>query len=137
VSLNISNCPKCGKVFARGMKDVCPACVKEIDNEYLLCANFLRDNKGATLYELSEATKVSVKQITKFIREGRIYIYDAPNLGYPCEICGTAIREGGMCDDCRRRLTKDVEALKEQERVRKEEEFSRKNSHTYKSLDKK
>lgn len=132
MSLNISNCPRCGKVFAVGIKDVCPACVKEIDGEFEKCIKFLRENKGATIHDLSETTNVTVKQITKFIREGRISLYNAPNMAYPCEICGMLIREGGMCDECRKRLAKDVNAAKEQDRLKREEELARKHIHTYK-----
>lgn len=75
---------------------------------YTICAEYLRKNKGATIHELSEATEVSVPQITKFIREGRISLIGVPNLGYPCEVCGTPIRENNMCANCRARLLQDV-----------------------------
>jgi ribosomal protein L32 len=65
--------------------------------------------------ELSEQTGVSIKQITKFIREGRISMVNAPNLSYPCESCGTLIRENHICDDCRVRLTKDTNTMKRNE----------------------
>ncbi|MBP2118693.1 hypothetical protein J2Z45_002279 [Cohnella lubricantis] len=60
-----------------------------------------------TITELSEATGVTVKQITKFVKEGRISMVDAPNLTYPCEVCGMPIREGSMCTGCRDRLKAD------------------------------
>lgn len=137
MSLNISNCPRCGKIFARGMKDICPACVKDIDKEYDTCVKYLRENKGATIHDVSNETKVSIKQITKFIKEGRISLYNAPNMAYPCEICGMVIREGGMCDECRKRLAKDVNSINEQDRAKKEEELKRKHVQTYKATDNK
>lgn len=112
--MNIANCPRCGKLFTKNFRDVCPNCIKEIDHEYSLCAEHLRQNKGLTTHELSDATGVSVRQISKFIREGRISIIGAPNLGYPCEVCATMIREGNMCQDCRTRLIKDVGQMNEQ-----------------------
>ncbi|MBB3110499.1 flagellar operon protein (TIGR03826 family) [Paenibacillus phyllosphaerae] len=112
--MNIANCPRCGKIFSKNFRDVCPSCIKEIDQEYALCADHLRQNKGITTQELSEATGVSVRQISKFIREGRISIIGSPNLGYPCEVCSTMIREGNMCMDCRGRLVKDVDRISEQ-----------------------
>lgn len=136
MSMNIANCPRCGKIFARGIKDICPECSKDIDKEYEECAKYLRENKGATIHDVSEETKVSVKQITKFIREGRISLYNAPNMGYPCEICGLIIRDGGMCDDCRKRLANDVNSLREHDLARKEEELRRRKAQTYKATDK-
>lgn len=116
MSLNIGNCPRCGRVFAKGMKDVCPSCVKDIDQEYVDCLEYLRENKGASMHDVSEETGVSIKQITKFIREGRISLMDAPNLGIPCDLCGTLIREGTMCESCRTRFSKDVNRLNESQK---------------------
>jgi len=102
--MNLANCPRCGKLFAKGIKEVCPACLRDIDKEYELCANYLRKNRGAAITELSEETGVTIKQITKFIREGRISMMDAPNLSYPCESCGVLISTNHLCDNCRARL---------------------------------
>ncbi|GIO62896.1 MULTISPECIES: TIGR03826 family flagellar region protein [Paenibacillus] len=106
--MNLANCPRCGRLFAANFRDICPNCIKEIEREYEICVDYLREQKGANIQELSEATGVSVKQITSFVREGRISIVNAPNLMYPCEVCGTLIREGHMCDSCRTRLTREL-----------------------------
>lgn len=107
--MNVENCPRCGRVFAKNFRDICPACIKDIDNQYETVYKYLKEHRGCTIQELSEATEVSVKQITRFIREGRISIRSAPNMGYPCEVCGTSIREHAMCESCRLRLAKDVQ----------------------------
>src|SRR5690606_27608877 len=112
-----------GKVFAKGLRDICPACVKDIEREYDACLNYLRLNKGATIHEVSDETQVSIRQITNFIKEGRISLYNTPNMGYPCEVCGIIIREGGICTECRKRLARDVNTANERERLRKEEEL--------------
>ncbi|RUS42595.1 TIGR03826 family flagellar region protein [Cohnella sp. AR92] len=114
--MDLANCPRCGRLFARHFRDICPNCYGDIEKEYETCTDFLRKNKGATITELSEETGVSVKQITRFIKEGRISLYNAPNMSYPCEVCGTLIREGNMCDNCRSRLRKDVNNASAQNR---------------------
>lgn len=106
--MDIANCPRCGKVFARNFRDICQKCYAEIEQEYVACAEYLRENRGTAITELSEATGVSIKQITKFVKEGRISMVDAPNLTYPCESCGMPIREGNMCTSCRDRLKADI-----------------------------
>ncbi len=83
--------------------------MKDIDNQYETVYKYLKENRGCTISELSEATDVPVKQITRFIREGRISIRSAPNIGYPCEVCGTPIREHAMCESCRLRLAKEMQ----------------------------
>lgn len=108
MSMNVANCPRCGKVFVKGFNEVCPNCIKYIDQLYDKCLKYLRENKGATIQELSDATEVSIRQITKFIREGRISLLNAPNMSYPCEVCGTLIRDSNMCELCRTKLVKDV-----------------------------
>ncbi|WP_366292961.1 TIGR03826 family flagellar region protein [Paenibacillus sp. AN1007] len=106
--MNLGNCPRCGRLYALNFRDVCSNCIKEMEQEYQICVEYLRENKGANIQQLSDATEVSIKTITKFIREGRISIENAPNMMYPCEVCGMLIREGHMCDSCRTRLTKDL-----------------------------
>ncbi|MFC5448794.1 TIGR03826 family flagellar region protein [Paenibacillus aestuarii] len=120
MSMNVANCPRCGKIFIKGVSSVCPACMKDIDRQYEKCLKYLRENKGSTIQELSEATEVSVNQITKFIREGRISLANSPNMSYACEVCGTSIRENTICDSCRSKLMRDVRNTAEDER-RKEE----------------
>ncbi|CAM4476791.1 flagellar operon protein (TIGR03826 family) [Paenibacillus endophyticus] len=109
--MNLDNCPRCGKLFAKNFRDVCPSCVRDIDKEYELCANYLREFKGSIITEVADATGVSVKQITKFIREGRISIMNAPNMSYPCESCGNLIREQNLCENCRQRIEKDKKQM--------------------------
>jgi flagellar operon protein (TIGR03826 family) len=111
MAMNLDNCPRCGKLFAKGIREVCNVCTRDIDKEYELCANYLREYKGAIITELSDETGVSIKQITKFIREGRISMVNAPNMSYPCESCGTLIREGHLCDNCRNKLTKAAQEM--------------------------
>ncbi|MBU5670945.1 TIGR03826 family flagellar region protein [Paenibacillus brevis] len=113
--MNLENCPRCGKLFAKNFREICPACIKDIEREYELCLEYLRAEKTATIQEVSEATKVSIRQITKFIREGRISIANNPNMMYPCEVCGVLIREGNMCDSCRARLARDLSAAAREE----------------------
>lgn len=136
--MNVENCPRCGKIFAKGIRDICPNCVRDIEKEYELCVTYLRENKEATLHELSEETGVSSSQITKFVREGRISMKNAPNLTYPCEVCGIPIRESNMCDSCRSRLAKDIRHMSEDERRKEQQGQSPTSSgnHAYSVVDK-
>lgn len=120
MGMNVANCPRCGKIFVKGFAEVCPNCMKDLEQQYDKCLKYLRANKGININDLSEATDVSVKQITKFIREGRISIVHAPNMAYPCEVCGTLIRENTLCEPCRMKLVKDVRNTAEDERRNEE-----------------
>jgi len=132
--MNLDNCPRCGKLFIMNVRGICQNCIKEIELEYEQCVKYIRENKGIHMHELSEATGISVKQITTFIREGRISIANAPNMTYPCEVCGTPIREGHMCDSCRTRLTKDLhQAVRESSN---QDQSNNMGSGTYSAIDK-
>ncbi|WP_068777445.1 flagellar protein [Paenibacillus sp. FJAT-26967] len=114
MSMNVQNCPRCGKLFVKSFAESCPACVKETEAQYTACVEFLRNNRKSDLQELHEGTEVPMRQIIRFIREGRISIADSPNVTYPCEVCGSPIREHTMCDSCRQRLVKDVNQVLEE-----------------------
>lgn len=132
--MNLGNCPRCGKLYTLNLRELCSDCMKVIEKEYEKCATYLREQKGATIHEVSEATEVSVRQITKFIREGRISIANAPNMAYPCEVCGTLIRESNMCESCRTRLTRE---LKQASTPNQEDQTrSSKDRDTYSVVDK-
>ncbi|KYG94885.1 TIGR03826 family flagellar region protein [Paenibacillus jamilae] len=132
--MNLDNCPRCGKLFIKNVRGICQNCIKEIEIEYERCVKHIRENKGIHMHELSEATEVSVKQITTFIREGRISIANAPNMTYPCEVCGIPIREGHMCDSCRTRLTKDLhQAVRDSSN---QDQSNNMGSGTYSAIDK-
>ncbi|CAM4275673.1 TIGR03826 family flagellar region protein [Paenibacillus tarimensis] len=116
--MNLGNCPRCGKLYAKNLRDMCPVCIKEVDKQYELCAEYLRKNKGCTIHELSEATEVPMKQITRFIREGRISILNHPNMALACESCGTPIREGNLCMECRHRISRDFREVQKADQSR-------------------
>ncbi|QMV41685.1 flagellar protein [Cohnella cholangitidis] len=106
--MNLSYCPKCGKLFSKNFREVCNSCHAELEKDYERCAEHLRKNKGMDIQQLSDELEISIKQITKWIREGRISLLDAPNMSYPCESCGVLIREAHLCDSCKKRLQRDV-----------------------------
>ncbi len=136
MGMNLANCPRCGRLFANNFRDICPSCIKEIEEEYEKCLKYLREEKLATIQDVSDGTGVSIRQITKFIREGRISIANNPNLMYPCEVCGVLIREGNMCDSCRSRLTRDLAAAVKEESPRKPGPDDKPGSGAYSAVDK-
>lgn len=116
----LANCSRCGNVFVKSVRDVCPSCYKKEEEAFQIVYRFLskRENREATMKEIVKATNVEEKLITKFIKEGRLRTSDFPKLAYPCERCGVDIVRGELCADCSRELRHDLERhekLKEQE----------------------
>lgn len=137
-AMELSNCYRCGRLFAKAFRDLCPNCLKDIEVEYTKCVEYLRKERKSTIIELSEATGVSVNQITKFMREGRISIAELPNMSYSCETCGGPIREGNICDSCRRRLLGDLQRTQAQRTQdgKAEENGDENRLKTYRTSDK-
>jgi flagellar operon protein (TIGR03826 family) len=128
--MSLDYCPRCGKLFSRTIREICFNCHQELEKDYERVVQFLKENPGLTLNELSDATGVGVKQITRWVREGRISIAMAPNLVIACEVCGTPIREGTLCESCRRRLAKEVKRIQTPV-VRREPDASVSREDTY------
>ncbi|WP_010499458.1 flagellar protein [Paenibacillus elgii] len=120
MSLNVANCDRCGKIYMKNNYGLCPNCLREMEKQYETCLKYLRENRACSILELSDATEVPVKQIVKFIREGRISIKSNPNMTYECDVCGAQIREHNMCDACRARLTKEARNMAEDEQRKKQ-----------------
>ncbi|MGM8215196.1 TIGR03826 family flagellar region protein [Bacillaceae bacterium W0354] len=98
----LANCPNCGKLFVKGVQSVCRECYLEEEEKYAIVYEFLRqkENRQATVLEVSEATGVEEALIMKFVKQRRLLQANFPNLTYPCDRCGKPIREGKMCKSC-------------------------------------
>ncbi|MCD8500924.1 MAG: hypothetical protein LRY71_03650 [Bacillaceae bacterium] len=134
---DIDNCPRCGKIFVKALRDVCEACFKQEEKDYQTVYNFIRkkENRMSTVSEVEEETGIEERIITKFIRQGRIHISNFPNLAYPCESCGTSIREGRICPACKGNITGGLARLESEKRfeARKRDEENQRVT-TYHSL---
>ncbi|WNC14470.1 TIGR03826 family flagellar region protein [Brevibacillus brevis] len=119
----LANCSRCDALFVQAVRDICQKCYQEVEQEYERCARYLRkrENRGSNIHQVSEATGVSIKQITKFIKEGRISVAGNPNLGYPCESCGFIIRTGNLCESCIKGLKHEItQQLEVEERLKQD-----------------
>src|SRR5699024_11296401 len=98
----LANCNRCGKVFAKGVRDICPQCYQKEEEDYQKIYKLLtnRKNREAKITEIVEATGVDEDTIIKFLKNKRLRAADFPQLGYPCEKCGKNIVEGRLCEDC-------------------------------------
>ena len=109
--MDLRNCPKCNRVFAYTGRELCSRCAKRDESDFERVKNYLYDNPGATMTEVSEETKVDEKQILRYLREGRIEIREDDNLLLDCERCGTSIRAGRFCESCVIEMKKEFTAV--------------------------
>lgn len=104
----IRNCPRCGKIFTYINRPICHSCLENEENEFKVVKDYIYDNPGATISEVSQETEVSVEKIMRFLREERLEISsENSNLLLECERCGRAISSGRFCDNCKGDINKD------------------------------
>ena len=107
--MSLANCSLCGKVFAffPGGRDICQACAKKEDDNYLTIFHYLSTRPTATASEIAQSTEVDIKKIYRYVRENRLRLVKN-DTGLSCESCGIPISRGKICDNCRQRLSKEM-----------------------------
>lgn len=126
--VKLGNCPKCGKLYVQ-VRKICDTCFEKQEDDYRKVSEYLWDNPGSSMKQLSETTEVSVSQIRQFIMEKRILISQFSNLSYPCDTCGNLIKQGRTCPSC----LKNIKELAHKVEFEKQKEKSDKNkSSSYK-----
>lgn len=75
----VEKCRECGRIFASLPRGVCASCLDRREADFRVVRDWLRDNSGASIPVVSEATGVDEGVIVRFIREGRIEIVDPAN----------------------------------------------------------
>lgn len=115
----LKNCSICGRLFLQVHTDHCLDCYKKIERDFELVSGFLKEDENvlATIEVVKNATGVSLKQLTEFIREGRVFADDYPNLGYPCTRCGKLIKKQILCNSCFDEFATDVNRVLKSEKL--------------------
>ena len=79
------------------------------EEEFKLVKEYIYDNSGASISEVSDATGVSADKIMRFLREERLEIdSDVSNMILECESCGRPVRTGRYCEECKNSITNEM-----------------------------
>jgi hypothetical protein len=108
--MSIRNCPECGRIFEFVFKNLCSDCIQKENNESEAIVAYLKNNPGAGISEISEATSISVDKIIKMLKSGRLLIVcqkNGINL-LTCEHCGKPIANGSLCQQCRDSMSRSL-----------------------------
>ncbi len=119
----LKNCASCGAIFAKTIRDICPACYQAEEEAFQKVYGFMmkRKNREAMIPEIVEATEVPEELIIKFIKQQRLRAAQFPNLTYPCERCAEPITDGRICENCRKTISTVVQTEEELEANKQEE----------------
>lgn len=104
--MQVANCKGCGRLFnVMGSEKICPNCQKKLEDKFDEVKKFIEDNPNSSVEVVAKETEVSMKQIRKWIREERLTLSEASEIGIECESCGKLIKTGRFCDECKANLT--------------------------------
>ncbi len=106
----IANCKRCGRIYNRVRRDICPSCIEEEDKIFLKVRDFLREHKNAYMEDVIQGTEVDMDTLIQMIQDGRVILTDNPNMGYACERCGGMTRSGRFCPKCSKELANSLNA---------------------------
>lgn len=121
--MDLKNCPNCGNIYVNNaFRDCCDACYKKEEADYDKVYQFLRkrENRAATMETVAKATDVEEYLLQKWVRKGRLQVAQFPNLGYPCDHCGSLITKGKICDKCATAIKQELSTF-ENEKTRQEQ----------------
>jgi len=104
--MNVRNCRGCGRIFNYVSGPfLCLKCREEMENKFQEVKEFIRQNPGVGINEVSVACEVSTSQIQQWLREERLEVTENSPIFLMCEGCGANIRCGKYCDKCKNTVT--------------------------------
>lgn len=113
--MTVVNCKICGHIFNDTFnKKICIECSKADDDKFIAVREFLYACPNSKIFEIIDAlaedgVEVSEREILAYVRMGRLVITDEnPFIIITCEVCGTPIRTGRLCEKCKASFLKGM-----------------------------
>lgn len=99
MGVKIQECKYCKKLFQSFGSNICPACVEEMEENFETVKEYIYNNPGENVVQISEGTGVPEKMVLYYLREGRLAIEGADS-SLTCEKCRKPISCGRFCREC-------------------------------------
>lgn len=110
MAIDIVNCKKCGRLFqSTSSRRICPECEKALEEKFVEVREYIRDNPGASMMQVSQEKEVAVEQIKQWVREERLLFTNAESSGIECLSCGVPIATGKYCPKCKEQMAHKLE----------------------------
>lgn len=107
--MEVKVCRHCKKMFQYVAGEmICPKCKQIQEDQFQKVKEYLRENPGAAMNTVSEETKVTVKLIQKFLKEGRLEVVPGSPISLTCEKCGAPVLSGRYCNKCKSDLVNQL-----------------------------
>jgi flagellar operon protein (TIGR03826 family) len=108
--MDVRNCKRCGKIYNYTGSAVCGNCLRQEQEDFEKIREYLFKNPNSSTAEVSEATGIELKVISRFLKEGRLeadYIRMSDDSALTCEKCGKPIISGRFCEGCVKQMQAD------------------------------
>lgn len=104
--MNVRNCRGCGRIFNYVAGPfLCPACREKMEVKFQEVKEYIRDNPGVGIPQVSQECDVDPSQIQQWLREERLELAEGSAINLICEGCGGPIRSGRFCEKCKYDMT--------------------------------
>jgi flagellar operon protein (TIGR03826 family) len=102
-------CARCKKLFDYVIgPPLCRECKEQDEKDFHRIKDFLYENPNSTMADISKELNISVRKITRFLKEGRLETKKFKNIVLRCKKCGTPIDNGDYCSKCMLNLRKEM-----------------------------
>lgn len=122
--MDVRNCKRCGKIYNYDGFRICPTCRRDDEQDFQKVKQYIYENPGANISEVSERTEVAPEKIIEFLRQDRLQIVEGGNLILECESCGVSITSGRFCDKCKNDMAKEFGGAIKPREIKKQEKES-------------
>lgn len=100
--MNVKNCRGCGRLFNYiSGSFLCPVCREKMEEKFQQVREYIRENPGVGIQQVSEACDVETSQVNQWLREERLELTEGSPLMLTCMSCGNLIRCGKYCEKCK------------------------------------
>ncbi len=108
----MTNCPKCGRLFARQNRPICDTCYKKDEDMFEVTRLFIKENPSVDMDDIIDETGATKKQILRWVREGRLDLVLPESDSLTCSKCGRKILSGRVCKRCATKLQNSLGGIK-------------------------
>jgi len=99
--MNIVQCTYCKKPFQSLGSRICPACLEQIDRDFITVRDYIYEHKHSNIDKIAEETEVKKSIIIHLLKEGRLIIDSPDGDGILiCDMCKKPINTGRLCKEC-------------------------------------
>lgn len=110
--MNIIACQFCKKPFASLGGRICPACLEQLDRDFITVREYIYEHKSSNIDKIAEETEVSRQHIVHLIKDGRLILDNPGGDGdglIVCEACKAPIKTGRLCEKCAEKLSSSID----------------------------